>query len=376
MTGSAVQINALSREGVKSLVEKPGPCVSIYWPRYAPGAATKPASVWLKGILADTRAGLELQHFPAADIAQLMEPIEDMENTEEINGGHRNGEVWFRTPDTFQRFQLPLPVGQGFALGQQPYLLPLLSSMVIPSEFYILGLAKEAVALFRCEGGACAPVDLPATVPRTMNEAMQFEPLDHDLDNQAPSGTAPGQRHTVHFGAGDEGESEGKYLHQFFRILDTRVGNLLRGRTAPVVLAGVRYEMVDFLKASRVLNLIRAQFIEGGWRDLSPEVLHDKGAAVVKHHYCLQIKELTNRLLEAPGRRVLHVNDTLRAALEGRVWKLFVAEEKPEAFLAGWRENLELNRVVAESLRNGGEVFVAKPADLPSGARVAALLRY
>lgn len=312
---------------------------------------------------------------PAEEIAHLLEPAADLATGETGKQGHTRGAAWFLSHQGVTTLDVDGAAGRGFAVGQHPFVLPLLGGLALPSEFYILGLAKHNVTLFRCASGECVAVPLPESVPVNLETMLAFDEPDHDRDNRAAAGGTGGQMRMVRFGTGSEADDADRYLHQFFKLLDHKLQAVIQNKTAAIVLAGVRYEVAEFQRLTHGLNVVREGFVEGAWKDMTPAHLLAEASEVLRRRYAAEVQELTSRLRESES-KVEGSVEALKATLEGRVWRLFVSEEKPAGWLQNWREALELNRVAVEAIRRGADVFLAPPGEMPNGARVAALPRY
>lgn len=362
---------SITKENIRGAAKAGGPCVSLFLGPYAPGAGKGSEQVWLKNALADIRLELERHHIPPEELEPVMEPLEALSAEQ----GHTQGRCWLAWPGGVVAFDTDNAAGRGWAVAQQPFLLPLLDALAVPPEFYVLGLSKQNVSLFHCTASECTPVPLPDTVPSNLDRTMAFDPPDHDRDNRAPSGGMAGQKRGIRFGTGDESETAGQYLHLFFKKLDRALPSVLNNKAVPVVVAGVRYEAAEFQRASEVVNTVKEGFIEGPVRDMTPAEIHANAMDVLRKRHADAMAELTARLRESE-RKVENSTEALKAALDGQVWKLFVTQEKPAAWLASWRHYLELNRVLVEALRHGADVYTVPAEQMPEGTPVAAQLRY
>lgn len=376
MTASAsAEKRSITKDSIREIARFGGPSVSLFLSKYAPGAGAGSEQVWLKTAIQEIRHDLRRHHFPEEEIDQLMRPLDDLAASDTMKQGHARGEAWFLSPEATTRLETGGAAGRGFAVGQQPYVLPLLGALALPNDYYILGLARQNVTLFRCRNGEIAVVPLPDSIPADLERMLEFDEPDHDRDNQSAAGPSTGRMKAVRFGTGDEAESSMRYLHQFFKLLDRRVSNILENKAALVVLAGVHYEVTEFLRLAEWLNVVRDGSIEGAFKDMTPAQLLAKSADVLQCRYRASVNELAERLRESEN-KVENTTAILQSTLEGRVWRVFLAEESPMSWLQNWRENLELNRVVVEATRRGADVFLAEAGQMPDGSRVAAMLRY
>jgi hypothetical protein len=295
-----------ARDRVKDLLRAPGPCVSIFLPAYAPGGGARPDAIWLRHALDEVRGELVRHHIPEPQVQALLDPLETRAGSEQMEKGHNHGAAWFATEAGLEEFDLPDPAGRGWAVGQQPFLLPLLGALTQPAEFYVLGLAKHGLKLFRCAEGECVESLLPEDMPTSIEEMLAFDQPDHLRSNRTPAaavtGVPAGKLRTVRFGTGDEAETADRYLHQFLRHVDARIGSLLAGKAAPVVLAGVGYEVNEFFRLTQGMDVVRESFVEGAWKDLALGELYAKASGVLRSRYNAQVRELTSRLKETANR--------------------------------------------------------------------------
>lgn len=374
MTQPAIAPQFFRLENGKALLDEKPPCVTIFLPRYAPGAAARPDSVWLRNTLKAVDAELEKQHVPPQQIREMLKPLERLTAEDTFEQGNERGTLIFRGPLAFERYTLAENL-EGFAVGPEMYVLPLLRTDAIPREFFILGLSKGKIELFRVNETGCARMPLPAGMPENLEAALEFEPFDHDRDNRSAAGTSLGKMRSVRFGTGDESESRDSYLHQFLMMVDRGLKPVTNDATVPVVPAGVHYEVAEFLRVTANPAVVREGAIEGNVDDMPVEELEAAARKVLMDRHTNRVHEAVERMRETPNKRALGLLAVHQAALAGRVWRLFVEAVSPQVWLQRWREYSELNRVVVEVLRKGGEVMVVEEK-LPDDVSIAAQLRY
>ena len=78
-------------------------------------------------------------------------------------------------------------------------LRPILNSVALPSHVYVLEVTKKEVAVLACGFSDVTPADLPAGTPKTLDEALAFNPPDHELKNRSASGPSTGAMQGVSF---------------------------------------------------------------------------------------------------------------------------------------------------------------------------------
>ncbi len=373
MTSSvSIEARALTKETLKEVTRLGGPCVSIFFAPYAPGSGAGADPVWLANALDEIRNSLQGHHFEDAEIARLLRPVEDLAARGELSRGHAGGEAWFLAPEGMARLATTGETGRGFALGQQPFVLPLLGALTLPEEYYVLGVAKRDVALFRCAHGTIAKVPLPDSIPAGFEANGAGDPAT-ERDNRAPSGSEGGRLRSVRFSTAEEESTE--RLRQYFKLLDRKIAAILEPSQAPVVLAGVHYEAAEFRHSAESLNVIAEGAVDGAFHDRTPAELLAKSAEVLRGHQAAVVAGLARAMRES-ARRLDNTTEILRASLEGRVWRLFLTAEPAGEWLRSWTSQIELNRVAVEAIRHGAEICLTPASEMPAGTRAVATLRY
>src|SRR5205823_9335108 len=83
----------------------------------------------------------------------------------------------------------------------------------------------------------------PPQYPSSLAHAIQTEKPDHVLNNRATSGPSTGAMKGVTFGTTTGREARDEYLLHFFADVDKAVNTVLKGRSEPLIAAGVEHEI-------------------------------------------------------------------------------------------------------------------------------------
>jgi hypothetical protein len=322
-------------------------------------------------------------------IAELLEPLRQLSHEDESLAGANTTRAILRSPGVLHQLDLPVPPVQAkpCTVGGSFWIRPMLNSLALPAQVYVLEITKKAIALVVCGFDGITAVELPKGVPATLDEALGFDAPDHDLMNRSSAGPSIGTMHGVKFGTGSGREQQHAHLRDFYRIVDRGVNELLRWNQAPLLLAGVGEDVAIYRSINTYSNLSE-QTIYGspGGSMTSTQVLHDAhhfALLDVQRRAALAIAEAKQRL--APGRFSDHLGTILQAAAEGRVSDLYLDEnaERTGDFdgkyfggLTNWHAEDLLNVAAVETLLRGGTVC-SLPSDLTiDGAVAAASFRY
>lgn len=379
----------LTKEIIPNLVSAGGPCITVLLPPYRPGEPGKPAAAVLKMDLQEALKSLAARRIGEPLLAELLEPLHQLSRVEESLEGSAFWRVVFRSPDLFQRFELPVPPlpMRACMVGDCFWIRPIFKSLALPSKVYVLDVTKKAVALLACGFIKAENVELPKATPKTLAEALAFDPPDHDLMNRSASGPSTGAMHGVQFGTGSGRETQHAYLHDFYRAVDRGVNELLRSNQAPLILAGVDEDMAIYRSINTYANLLE-QGIHGspGAAITHAQILrhaHDIALFSIERQVALEMADSKERF--TPARFSIDLDTILRAAAEGRVSDLYLDESgqrigtfdgKVFGSRANWHDEDLLNVAAVETLSRGGAVHSLPSHLMPRGAMAAATLRF
>ena len=346
-----------------------GPCITIVVPAHHPGAQEGSRRALVHS-LARTAGEQMTQGKFAARAGDLLAPLEAIAQESGVEAGGA-GFAIFRSPEYTARYYLPnLPV-ERLVIADHFHLTPFVSGAFAPQEFFVLGLSKKHLRLFRYVNGECHEVPLPVRVPPSLEAAGGFDQPDHVL-NRAPAGSSTGAKRAVQFGTSTDRETVPEYLLHFFGVVDRELNPTLDGK--PLLLMGVHEEVAAYRRAAKraLHSHVRRSGQYGFSDDLGcrrvgrggmPRTLSTAGGTGSAEY-----QEMTDR-----GRTLADVPAVRQTAGEGRVHRLCVRSDTEIAGPDG--EDL-VNAAVAETLRNGGEVFMLPQDKLPAAHPLAAILRY
>jgi len=379
----------LDAGALRLLADCKGPCVTMLIPEHHPGAQAGSRKTLVRDLI--QRAARQLAEGKlktyASHLLASMEAIAEEGETEA--GGP--GFAIFCSPRVLEVFDLPCGTKKSQHTGKPAEKLtiashfdlsPLVERAFVPQEFFILGISRKHLRLFRYGNGICQEVPLPPKVPVSVEVAGAFDQPDHDLENRSSSGTSNGSMRAVHFGTLSDREAAGEYLYHFFGIVDQGLKETLAG--GPLLLAGVHEEVAAYRRAAKYPHILESE-IHGNIEFLPVEEIAQHAVDAAREHYrragrrvLAEYREMADR-----SRAMDDLNDVLRAAAAGRVHRLCAREGieihgcmVPELDSAHAVTEDLLNAAVVETLRHGGEVFMLPKDQIPASHPAAAILRY
>ena len=260
-------------------------------------------------------------------------------------------------------------------------------------RFYVLAVDQKKVRLFRGNRfgiGEIEPKGIPAGIAETLKHEAAERHYKFRTPIEAVSGAgrraAPFHGHGQGPGPDDAKEKIRRYLHQ----VDAGLRQTLNGDRAPLVLAGVGYELDLYREVSSFPALVE-EGIEGNPQGLSGEELRKRAWAIVEPRFRKAEEDAANRYREgtARGRTSEDLTEIIAAARAGRTELLFTALDHQvwgtydrdsgaiqihDGHLPGDEDLLDLAALL--TLATNGAVHAVPAERLPGASPACVLLRY
>jgi hypothetical protein len=293
----------------------------------------------------------------------------------------------------FKYIKMPVPpVEQTIVIEPSFYVTPLVSLMTSDQYFYILVIAKQCAKVFKADAWSIEPVK-DVQLPQSIEEVKRVSGLDATTFRSGSNGSR-GPRYSqegVYHGTGG-GNPDGKdnMLVYFEAVDDALWDQLLNKENAPLLLAGVEYEIPIYRQACDYHN-IWPEALTGNRERQETHQLYKEAMEVMKPYFEQNKKKALDMYLNnsANSKTTSIVEDVVPAAYYSQISHLFVA--KGEHIWGTFDEmNNELklhsspdedgedliDNAVEKTLANGGEVFLLEKEEMPADAPMAAILRF
>jgi hypothetical protein len=364
----------LDLEDLRSFAHLQGPCVTLQVPDSRPGTADAPRKAQLRQL---THTAVEaLGNFsPKSSAETVANALKTFVETIDIGGGP--GYTVFVAPG--HETVLLTPRVEASAIASRYFnVLPLLAAASAPKDFYAVGVSRKCIRLWHVTPADCEEVALPHTVPSNLELAEGVDQSDHNLQNRSSIGANAGNMTSLRFGTVSDYDSEALHLHYFFGLVGKGLRDVVKD--APLFLVGTRPDVWAFRRAAHGANFLEGEWHENPAHCSAAQVETEARAAAAGESYrkaeraMLPLSEIKEKILgDAAG--------IFKAASEGRVHQLFVAEKARMAAAAAHVAQLHANEDVfnataVQTLRTGGTVYVLPGEVLPNGEAIAAVLRY
>jgi hypothetical protein len=373
------------------------PAVSIYLPTHKAGREIRQDSIRLRNLLSAAAERLRAnRRGPEVDV--LIEPARRLLDDEEFWRHQEHGLAIFIAPGFDRIHKLPIEVAEEYAIGRHFCIRPLLPLVDRSGWFWLLTVTAGRTRLLRGSRwaiGEAGGIDLPQGIEEIYNETT-YQTQHYARPEARPQRSgANGLSYAQSFGAAPEDLRKGQLLQLLRRIAGV-VEPVIKREPAPLILAAQPEIQGNFREMTN-------------WKELLPEGIQENPDAISED----ELREKAWVLLE-PGREksrrdaIGRLNgligtdnakaatvpeDIVKAARDGRVERLFLlpgrhlwgqlieAGDRAEDRIVAHDEKAPddddlLNCAAVMTLRQGGEVTLVEPAQLPSASPAAAILRY
>lgn len=385
---SATQLTKFETlETLKALVNTQGPCLSVYMP-LAKGNAKQNELRWRDTLdIASERAR---QFGPEA--AELLASVRDWNGVDpEQQNGSKSIAVFASKAGTHVVL-LETEETERAIVANHFFIRPLLTTATRCNEFYLLALSQKDTRLLRCTRETSELLPLPASTKTAFEEWMNEAKPDHTLVyNATVSGGIGGMSTSMRALApkGSDKERKSEYLAHFFQNIDKGVAEVLAGKTEPLVVCAVEYEIPMYTEVNTYPHLC-PETVHGAPNSLKSGEMHARAIEALDRHYVSKVDDaLAEWNHKVGGGASSRIKDVVTAAHDGRITTLVVSDslEKTGAFdeethqvharETGTGNDEELvNDAAVQTLLHAGKVLVAAHRKMPNGAAAAAIFRY
>lgn len=358
--------------------------VSVYMPTHRRGKEVQQDPILLRNLLDRAREELTETGTRSSVARDLLGPARELTDESGFWQHQEEGLALFLAPGQMETFRLPRSFEPFVNVASVFHVKPLWP-IIGGDLFYILALSRNEIRLWWSDRYLIGDVDLPADTPRSLAEALWFDDTEKQLQHHVASRSGRDRGVAVFHGHGGADESDVAKLEQYLRAVDRGVRTLI-DPVSPLVIAGAVEIASRYRNLSRHPSVVH-QIVEGNPEHSSPNDLRRRAVGIVEPLMAAEAQAAADTFLASGERALTSVEETVTAALAGRVDTLFIpigvqvwgciedgTVTMHEERLAGDRDLLDLAGAATWSAR--GTVYARQPDDIPGDGPVAARLRY
>jgi hypothetical protein len=372
---------------IKMLLKKHDkPCVSIFLPTSRGGLESPQDELRLRHQIRDTENRLLLENLRSTEVEKLLEPLNTLLEDGFFWLHTIDGLAIFRTPDMLKYYRLPYSFKEQVVVSDHFYLKPLL-------PFLACG-GQNSVRLLQGTRFNIQELDLPASVPINLADALKYEEAENEVSFYSSSSGAlvgkGGRKAAIFYGQGVGHDDSKDHLLRYFQQIDRGLHELLKDESVPLVLAGVEYLFPIYQQANTYPHLLH-QGVPGNPDKLSSIALHEAAWEVVKQYFQGRQESTAIEYKNNVGttRTSNDIREIMPAAYYGQIDSLFVAIDQelwgqfdPTSNTihvhreARFRDDDLLDEAATQTILHGGSVYAIEQAQVPDESMIAAVFRY
>lgn len=378
-------MDLFTKQNVNQLLSiQQNPCVSIYLPVDKVGQDTRQGPIRLRKLIKATAEALRERGFRTPFIEQLLQPAEALYDHALFWEHQDQGLALFLNQDGLLLHQLSERCVESVTIAERFMILPLLAEQADDRTYYLLALSLDDTRLYLATHRNITECVLPE--PRSLKAVVEAYNLEKQLSHHG------GSSGSVVHGSASGRDLDKQRIEEFFRLLDSNLGDVLTEREAPVVAVCVDYIFPMFRTVCKSKNLM-AEHISGTMDSLKKEILLEKAWQIVRTFF---EKDKTAALqnyekLAGTGLARHDIGNVLPMAFQGRIDTLFLRQDRQ--LWGEWDETSGhlttlldeqtrfgepdlLSEAAILTLQQGGRVYILDGENMPVPAACACLLRF
>lgn len=384
---------------LKPLLSTAGPCLTVYMPLSRDAAAgekrDKHNALQLRELLRTVEIKAEQLGEKGRDLiaaAGHWDAIRDAIGGE-IAGdqrAHPASIAIFRSENLFQVTLMDERVADRAIIGPSFSIRPLLSELVKGRTFYLLALSEKNTRLLKCTRRSSEEIPLPKGAEVSFEAWMNQAKPDHTAVYNAMTSGSQGQSGPNALAPkGADRERKDEYLAHFFKQIARGVNEVLKGKTEPLVLCAVEYEVPIYREVNEYPNLASEE-VRGAPNSLKSGEMQARAIEALDRSYQKKVDETIaewNHVVGGAGSS--RIKEVVTASYEGRVSTLLISDsdEKTGVYdeathsvrareTGSPADEDIVNEAAVQTILHAGKVLVVPHRKMPNGNALAAIYRY
>jgi hypothetical protein len=352
---------------------EPG-CVSIYLPTTPLTKDAQGDRIQLRNLTKEALEQLAAIKTHKKVIDAIADEAGDLIDDDEFWKHQANSLAVFISPNWSRTFRLANRLQPCVEVSDRFHLKPLLRAVSFANRAFVLALSENEVKLYEI-GADLKPLEVRIdALPKSAAAAVGKS----SINDPSPSGRIQGN------------EGQKVRLKQYSRQIDAALRPLLSGLNTPLILASTQTVGSIYRSVNSYPHLLSG-LIEGNPDKLHTETIDAGARKLLDEHHAGEVAQFRSVFDQRgqKGRSTAQISDAARAATFGAVETLLVdmdhevhgrvsdEDGKVEYADKESAQNYDiLDEIARRVINGGGRVVSVRQSDLPSGAKLAAILRY
>jgi len=371
-----------------------GPCVSIFMPTHRVRQEERHDRLRFRNLLATAAEELAAVAPEVATGDVLSEAQWLLGNSAEFWRHQAETLAVFMAPGETYWYRLSITVAEFLSVGDTFHVAPLIRVMDTNGHFFVLTLSSNSTRLFEGSRYQMMVRDL-ANTPTSLTDVTRYDVQQPYLQIHTGTPKTPFSNggSVVFHGHGEAADRALTKMRtmEYLRQLENGVRHSIGSSQAPLVLVGQPTLVGQYREVNQYPFLLEEALMRNP-RDLSLSDLHDQVWPLLSAYQERSKRRALEELSIVRGHASNRVSTVLKrmadAAEERRIKTLFVRSEdditgRPDSDgqksltpIQSADETQLLDRILARTLDNGGDVYIVGDEVLPGHVPATALFRY
>jgi hypothetical protein len=384
-------MNSISKDMILQLVKERGSWfVSLYMPTQPAGREMAQNRIRFRNLLEAAKAKLTDRGMNASDATLLLAEATELLEQPSLWQSSAHGLAVLISEAGTRVYHLPFSCEELCVVSGRFHIVPLLAWQQREASYYLLTLSENHVRLFSGTDNSLEQMTAPE-LPKSKAETLHHEKPEGAYQVHSGQPQFRGKEGLVFTGHGGKADVSNPELSAFCRAVGEAVGEALKLRTEPLVVACVDHLFAIYHRHNKYPHLLK-KHIPGNVDHVSLEELRQCAWSLAESLKAEQEKAAIEKYwnVEHQGRNCNRLEQVLPAAAAGEVETLFIdpklrrmgafdAQSNDVHFDEGKPESRSedlVNLAACLVLEHRGSVDAISSGNLPGGGTLAATLRY
>lgn len=374
----------VSEKKIHELINSNGDTlVTITMPTHKSGEDSKQDPIRFKNLINEAADKLKKKGLKENDVNRLLEGAKDLLDQPLFWSHTDKSLAVYISEKGFEYFRLPYTLDSMVYLNNHFMITPLLPMMSMDGTFCVLAVSRQNARLLHCTRNEVEDIT-PQNVSTSVDDYLEVEP-----EKQLQFHTGAKGQAAMFFGHNANEEDKMVVVEQFMREFEKGVTPIMRERNDPMVLVGLKENVVLYKKVNNYGRLVEDSVLHNP-DELQDQELRDRGWDIIKQHFLKDMyisldqfsekgkDKVSNNLSEIAEATVMGRSETIFISRDEKKWGVYDEENHTVQYsnTPGSDDVELLNWLTIAGYKNGSKVYILPKDEMPMHSMVAAEYRF